>query len=151
MPWPKPLSSVLKNALSKSIQYGAEILHQRIPYSHENPYLEGIFAPERQEHFSTDLKVEGQIPAELDGALMRIGPNPITVKNPRNYHWFTGDGMLHALRLKGGEAHWYKSSYIGSASVQKNFIDHKFPVKREVSRMQSIPMSSTLPEKSGHW
>ena len=109
MPWPKPLSSALKNTLSKSIQYGTEILHQRIPYSPDNPYLEGIFAPERQEHFSTDLKVEGQIPAELDCALMRIGPNPITVKNPRNYHWFTGDGMLHALRLKGGEAHWYKS------------------------------------------
>ena len=51
MPWPKPLSSVLKNALSKSIQYGAEILHQRIPYSADNPYLEGIFAPERQEPF----------------------------------------------------------------------------------------------------
>ena len=33
MPWPKPLSSVLKNTLSKSIQYGTEILHSRIPYS----------------------------------------------------------------------------------------------------------------------
>jgi hypothetical protein len=51
MPWPKPLSSVLKNTLSKSIQYGTEILHQRIPYSPDNPYLEGIFAPERQEPF----------------------------------------------------------------------------------------------------
>lgn len=119
MQWPKPLSRMLKNTLSKSIQYSAEILHSRIPYSNDNPYLDGIFAPQRQEHFSTQLMVEGQIPAELDGALMRIGPNPILVKNPRNYHWFTGDGMIHALRLKGGKAHWYKSSYVGVASVQK--------------------------------
>lgn len=129
MSWLKPLSSVWKNTLSKSIQYGTEILHSRIPYSPDNPYLEGIFAPERQEHFSINLKVEGQIPAELDGALMRIGPNPINVKNPRNYHWFTGDGMLHALRLKGGEAHWYKSSYIGSASVQEKLHRPQIPGK----------------------
>ncbi|WP_216935429.1 MULTISPECIES: carotenoid oxygenase family protein [unclassified Acinetobacter] len=129
MQWPKLLNSMLKNTLSKSIQYGTEILHQRIPYSHDNPYLEGMFAPQRQEHFFTDLRVEGQIPAELDGALMRIGPNPITVKNPRNYHWFTGDGMLHALRLKGGKAHWYKSSYIGSASVQKKLHRPQIPGK----------------------
>lgn len=129
MSWLKPLSSVWKNTLSKSIQYGAEILHSRIPYSPDNPYLEGIFAPERQEHFSTTLKVEGQIPVELDGALMRIGPNPINVKNPRNYHWFTGDGMLHSLRLKDGEAHWYKNSYIGSASVQEKLHRPQIPGK----------------------
>ena len=80
MSWLKPLSSVWKNTLSKSIQYGAEILHSRIPYSPDNPYLEGIFAPERQEHFSINLKVEGQIPAELDGALMRIGRILLTSK-----------------------------------------------------------------------
>ncbi|AUC07302.1 hypothetical protein BVG18_10650 [Acinetobacter lwoffii] len=33
MPWPKLLSRMLKNTLSKSIQYSAEILHSRIPYS----------------------------------------------------------------------------------------------------------------------
>lgn len=51
MQLPKPLNSMLKNTLNKSIQYGAEILHNRIPYSHDNPYLDGIFAPQRQEHF----------------------------------------------------------------------------------------------------
>lgn len=82
MQWPKPLSRMLKNTLSKSIQYSAEILHSRIPYSNDNPYLDGIFAPQRQEHFSTQLMVEGQIPAELDGALMRIGPNQFWSKIP---------------------------------------------------------------------
>ncbi len=119
MQWSKQLGNILKNTLSKTIKHGAGILHSRIPYSHDNPYLDGIFAPQRQEHFATQLMVEGQIPVELEGALMRIGPNPITVKNPRNYHWFTGDGMIHALKLKAGEAHCYKSAYVGSASVQK--------------------------------
>ncbi|WP_347460927.1 carotenoid oxygenase family protein [Acinetobacter sp. ANC 7454] len=141
MPWPKPLSSMLKNTLSKSIQYGADILHSRIPYSHDNPYLDGIFAPQRQEHFSTQLTVEGQIPAELDGALMRIGPNPITVKNPRIYHWFTGDGMIHALRLKGGEAHWYKSQYVGADSVQKKLHRPLIPGK---SRGVADPVNTNI-------
>lgn len=129
MQWSKPLSRMFKNTLSKTIQHGMGILHHRIPYSHDNPYLDGIFAPQRQECFSTQLIVEGQIPAELDGALMRIGPNPLLVKNPRNYHWFTGDGMLHALRLQHGQAHWYKSHYVGSDSVQKRLQRPHIPGK----------------------
>nr|WP_262738076.1 carotenoid oxygenase family protein [Acinetobacter variabilis] len=81
MQLPKPLNNMLKNTLNKSIQYGAEILHNRIPYSHDNPYLDGIFAPQRQEHFSTQLKVEGQIPKELDGALMRIAESHYSEKS----------------------------------------------------------------------
>ena len=141
MQLPKPLSSMFKNTLNKSIQYGAEILHNRIPYAHDNPYLDGIFAPQRQEHFSTQLKVEGQIPKELDGALMRIGPNPITVKNPKIYHWFTGDGMIHALRLKEGEAHWYKSQYVGADSVQKKLHRSVIPGK---SRGVADPVNTNI-------
>ncbi len=52
---------------------------------------------------------------------MRIpGPNPIT--GQKSHETITGllaMDMMHALKLKGGKAHWYKSSYVGSASVQK--------------------------------
>ncbi|WP_312333225.1 carotenoid oxygenase family protein [Acinetobacter variabilis] len=87
------------------------------------------------------MKVEGQIPKELDGALMRIGPNPITVKNPKIYHWFTGDGMIHALRLKDGEAHWYKSQYVGADSVQKKLHRSVIPGK---SRGVADPVNTNI-------
>ena len=113
------LQKWLKSAVSKSIRYGLNYRQSRIPYAHDNPFLDGIFAPQRQECFSQQLHVEGVIPKALDGALMRIGPNPIQVMNPKTYHWFVGDGMLHALRLKDGHAAWYRSAYVGSDSVQK--------------------------------
>lgn len=39
--------------------------------------------------------------------------------------------MIHALRLKGGKAHWYKSSYVGAASVQKKLHRSLIPGKTQ--------------------
>jgi hypothetical protein len=41
------------------------------------------------------LKVEGELPRELNGTLYRNGPNP-QFESP-GAHWFVGDGMLHAF------------------------------------------------------
>jgi carotenoid cleavage dioxygenase len=76
-----------------------------------NPYLEGNFGPVDGELTSTELKVTGQIPAELNGRLLRIGPNPVNA-DPANYHWFMGNGMAHGLRLREGRAEWYKARYV---------------------------------------
>ena len=43
----------------------------------ENPYLSGNFAPVDGERTDFDLEVTGQIPRELSGSLLRIGPNPV--------------------------------------------------------------------------
>ena len=43
----------------------------------ENPYLSGNFAPVEEERTDLDLEVTGTIPPELEGRLLRIGPNPI--------------------------------------------------------------------------
>ena len=63
------------------------------------------------------LEVTGSIPAELDGRYLRIGPNPATPVNPAAYHWFTGDGMVHGVRLKAGKALWYRNRWIRSRAV----------------------------------
>ncbi len=68
-----------------------------------NPFLQGNFAPWRSEDKFDHLEVEGQIPADLNGVLLRNGPNPQF--DPKgHYHWFEGDGMLHAIRIKNGNA-----------------------------------------------
>lgn len=94
-------------------------MQKRIPYDASNPFLEGPFAPAPTEYTETRLRVTGSIPRELNGILARIGPNPRHVENPAAHHWFLGDGMVHGLRLRDGEACWYRSRFIGSDSVRK--------------------------------
>jgi len=78
----------------------------------DNPYLsDGNFAPMVGETTAVELRVRGQIPSELTGRLLRIGPSPIGARDPALYHWFTGTGLLHALRLRGGRAEWYRSRF----------------------------------------
>ena len=87
---------------------------------HNNLYLQGPFAPVQKEVTETALTVQGQLPPELNGVYARIGPNPLKAPaKPEKYHWFTGDGMVHGVRLEGGQAQWYRNRWIGSKSVQK--------------------------------
>jgi carotenoid cleavage dioxygenase-like enzyme len=81
-----------------------------------NPYLEGNFAPVEDETTAFDLPVTGEIPAQLAGRLLRIGPNPVAA-DPANYHWFTGSGMAHGLRLRDGKAEWYRSRFVRDEQV----------------------------------
>lgn len=77
-----------------------------------NRYLEGAFAPLRDEFTLTDLEVVGTIPDYLDGRYLRNGPNPIGEIDPERYHWFVGDGMVHGIRLRDGRAHWYRNRWV---------------------------------------
>ena len=80
-------------------------------------YLEGNFGPVHEEVTAVDLAVTGTIPAELDGRFLRNGPNPIDRAGPGTYHWFTGDGMVHGLRLRDGKAEWYRNRWVRSPEV----------------------------------
>lgn len=79
-----------------------------------NRYLEGAFAPVTEEVTLTDLDVTGTIPADLDGRYVRNGPNPIGA-DPEAYHWFTGNGMVHGVRLRDGRAEWYRNRWVRDA------------------------------------
>ena len=82
----------------------------------ENPYLQGNFGPVQHETTAFDLPVAGEIPAELAGRLLRIGPNPVEPPG-ESYHWFTGNGLVHGLRLRDGKAEWYRSRYVRDEQV----------------------------------
>lgn len=84
----------------------------------DNPYLKGNFGPVAGESDATELTVRGTLPKELNGQLLRDGPNP-TAPGP-NHHWFTGDGMIHALRLEDGRAVGYRNRYIRTTRVEEN-------------------------------
>lgn len=66
-------------------------------------YLTDNFAPVHRERTVENLTVVGELPAELSGMFLRIGPNPQFPPVGR-YHWFDGDGMIHGLELGQGQA-----------------------------------------------
>src|SRR5262249_44027049 len=80
-------------------------------------YLAGNFAPVRAEVRAHDLRVPGTIPRELVGRFLRIGPNPLPNEDAASYHWFTGPGMVHGVRLRDGRAEWYRRRWVRSDRV----------------------------------
>jgi carotenoid cleavage dioxygenase len=67
--------------------------------SDANPFLQGNYAPWRVEGDAPSLEVDGALPRDLNGTFYRNGPNPAYEPLGR-YHWFDGDGMIHAIRLR---------------------------------------------------
>lgn len=84
----------------------------------DNPVLQGNFAPVAQELDLEELEIVGELPKDLQGTLLRNGPNP--VDPGRQYHWFSGEGMLHALRLKNGRVERYRNRWIRSPQLEQS-------------------------------
>jgi carotenoid cleavage dioxygenase-like enzyme len=82
-----------------------------------NPYLAGNYRPVTIETTAESLPVTGRIPAGLRGRYLRNGPNPVGTPEPATYHWFTGDGMVHGVRLADGRACWYRNRWVRSRRV----------------------------------
>ena len=82
-----------------------------------HPFLTGIHQPMAQEETVTAMQVTGTIPAQLDGRYLRIGPNPVGEVDEGGHHWFLGDGMAHGIRIKEGEAVWYRNRWVRSNTV----------------------------------
>lgn len=80
-------------------------------------FRRGNYAPVADELTEYDLPVHGAIPAELDGWYLRNGPNP----RQAAAHWFTGDGMIHGVRIEGGRAKWYRNRWVRTDSFVEDF------------------------------
>jgi len=87
-----------------------EAVALQLAESEQNPYLLGLFAPVRDEITAEDLEVIGEIPRDLSGVYLRNGPNPRYAARGR-YHWFDGDGMVHAMAFENGRAR-YRNRYV---------------------------------------
>ena len=64
------------------------ILQNTSSHLKKHTFLSGNFAPVSEEHVQVPVKVvEGELPAGLDGAFCRNGPNPIVSQQKKRYHW----------------------------------------------------------------
>ena len=68
-----------------------------------HPNLEGNYAPLRMECDIQDLIIEGEVPKDLFGSYYRNGPDPQFPPMGGQYHWFAGDGMIHAFHFENGK------------------------------------------------
>ena len=82
-----------------------------------NPFLLNNFAPVAEEVVEDNLRVVGKLPKELEGTYLRNGPNP-QFPPKGQYHWFDGDGMVHAVGLSNGKA-TYRNRFILSDGLKK--------------------------------
>lgn len=71
----------------------------------QSRFLEGNFAPWREENHYDNLEIIGAIPKDLNGVFIQNGPNP-QFDPLGSYHWFQGDGMLHAIYFINGKVQY---------------------------------------------
>ncbi|MEV2253524.1 carotenoid oxygenase family protein [Streptomyces sp. NPDC050147] len=79
------------------------------------PYLTGHYTPVADEIAATGLAVEGTLPPELTGRLIRNSHNPKPGITPT--HWFKGSGMVHGIRLRDGRAEWYRNRWVRTPAL----------------------------------
>ncbi len=96
-------------------------------------HLQGNFAPVQEEVTGFDLPVEGAIPPELRGLYLRNGANPKSGTSP---HWFTGDGMVHGVRLEDGKARWYRNRWVRTRALEEEaaFVAEDGTVDRTIAK-----------------
>lgn len=79
-------------------------MSQPIVPSTPAPSWRGAIQDLSREHGFEPLRVEGDLPAELEGTLYRNGPALFSSFGESYGHWFDGDGAVSAIRLEGGRA-----------------------------------------------
>jgi carotenoid cleavage dioxygenase-like enzyme len=90
-------------------------MQQQVPANEAvNDTLSNL-APIPMECDAPFLRIQGELPRELNGTLYRNGPNP-QFEAP-GAHWFVGDGMLHAFHLENGRAS-YRNRWIRTPKWQ---------------------------------
>ncbi len=84
-------------------------------YNLDNPYLHGVYAPTVDEMSVDNLAVSGELPADLEGAYFRNGPNP-RHQSMNRHHPFDGDGMVHGVYFRDGQVS-YRNRYMQTAAL----------------------------------
>lgn len=92
-------------------------LRRTLPDDDRHPYRSGAWRPQSAEWRDDDLEVvEGAIPADLDGLYARNTENPLH-EAISGYHPFDGDGMVHAIRFRGGRAS-YRNRFVRTVGLE---------------------------------
>ena len=109
---PNTIPAIVRAVVERGVELVAAYNRGRLPRT-GNPFLVGVHAPMQSELTLRDLAVIGAIPAGLNGRYLKMGANPVAPDHA-GHHWFLGDGMVHGIAIRDGEALWYRNRWIGS-------------------------------------
>lgn len=115
----------------RTINYLQSVVLSTKKHEHGKPFLQNNYAPVKQDVRTENLGVRGNLPPYLHGTYIRNGPNPQRPL-PKSYHWFDGDGMIHATHLM---------PQTNTAHYQNHMI--------QTSRTQSLPFPVTIGSMTG--
>ena len=73
----------------------------KFQFDSSHPYLGGNFKPMRFEGRAPFLEIEGELPADFTGVFYLNSSCPQFPPNSKRYHWFAGDGKVHAYYFRG--------------------------------------------------
>ena len=91
----------------------------------------GNFAPVKEEHeayYICNKDITGKIPTDISGVYLRNGPNPKYIPANGRQHWFDGDSMIHAMRIKNGAPSMIFKIYFDVSLCISIFL--KFKIKK---------------------
>ena len=126
------VETLIRGAVVKGIGKLADFNRKRLPRPTDaHPFLTGIHKPMTEEFTLEELRVDGEIPSQLTGRYLRNGPNPAAVPDPASYHWFTGAGMVHGIRIEGGKADWYRNRWVRGSEACEMLGEELPPGPRE--------------------
>ncbi len=109
----------LKNRIiQKIITWIGHFLRRDALLKEKNIYQNILYHPVAETEIR-EFQITGEIPAHLNGLLLRIGSNPICIEHPTLFDWYLGDGMIHGLKLQSGVPIWFKSTLIATDRIQK--------------------------------
>ena len=90
----------------------------------KSPFLKQNWRPVEKESDAWKFVclTKDNIPDDLpNGTFVRTGPNPYDLSeiNPKSYHFFSGDGMVHGVKIND-ENVLYKNQYVQTGNITKN-------------------------------
>jgi hypothetical protein len=72
-----------------------------------NPILIQNFGPiNRQQSYKLTKVTSGTVPDDINGVYLRNGPDAKYIPDNKSHHWFDGDAMIHAVRIKDGKLYY---------------------------------------------
>ena len=98
----------------------------------------GNFAPVKEEHeayYISKKEITGKIPTDISGVYLRNGPNPKYIPSNGRQHWFDGDSMIHAIRIKNGTLQY--SNKFAMTDRIKHELERGEPCNVRVGELQS--------------
>ncbi|HCP45028.1 MAG TPA: hypothetical protein DIU15_03250 [Deltaproteobacteria bacterium] len=90
----------------------------RFEFDSTHPYLSGNFKPMRFEGEAPFLEIEGELPADFTGVFYLNGSCPQFPPSSKRYHWFAGDGKVHAYYFRGDSVVDYATRWVRTENFE---------------------------------